>query len=148
MELHFRHDSPCYIARPTPNSFTPTTALILNDARLKQGPPPHDVIAINKEMSTHPPDIVDWLTTSAPLHTEKHGDRARFTGENCVVERWEPEQFPPYDCVCYTSRPLPPGQVWQTTVLNTTTKRWGVGLVSGCVLCLLYHLVMSMYIYQ
>ena len=125
-----------------------TSALILNDARLKQAPPPHDVIGINTEMATHPLDIVDWLATPAPLNTEKYGGKAIFSGENSVVERWEPEQDPPNDCVCYTSRPLPPGQVWQTTVLNTTTK-WRInGLVSGCVLCLLYYLVMSMYIYQ
>ena len=102
---------------------------------------------VNKEMATHPLDISQWVPTPAPLNTEKHGHRARFTGDNSVVERWEPEQDP-YFCVCYTSRPLPPGQVWQTTILNTTT-RWSVGgLVSGCVLCLLYYLVMSMYIYQ
>ena len=77
-------------------------------------------------------DIGDWLATPAPLNTEKHGDRARFSGDNCVVERWEPEQDPG-NCVCYTSRPLPPGQVWQTTILNTTTRRWRYGLVSGCI---------------
>ena len=77
-------------------------------------------------------DSGDWLATPAPLNTEKHGPNARFTGDNSVVERWEPEQDP--YCVCYTSRPLPPGQVWQTTVLNTTTTEWPVGLVSGCVL--------------
>ena len=87
-------------------------------------------------------DIGDWLATPAPLNTEKHGYGARFSGDNSVVEQLEPEHDPAADCVCYTSRPLPPGQVWQTTILNTTTG-WGVGLVSGCVLCLLYHLVMS-----
>ena len=90
--------------------------------------------------------IGDWLATPAPLNTEKHGDRARFSGDNSVVERWEPGQYA-YGCVFYTSRPLPPGQVWQTTILNSTTRRRGAGLVSGCVLCLLYHLVMSMYIF-
>ena len=110
------------------------------DAHLKQAPPPHDVIAINTEMAAHPPDIVDWLTTSAPLDTEKHGPWARFYGDNSIVEQWEPVQVSG-NCVCYTSRPLPPGQVWQTTILNATTRWSGGGLVSGCVLCLL---VMSM----
>ena len=79
-------------------------------------------------------DISEWLPTPALLNTEKHGHEAIFSRDNSVVERWEPEQYGG-DCICYTSRPLTPGQVWQTTILNTT-KRWGGGLVSGCVLCL------------
>ena len=77
----------------------------------------------------------DWLRASAPFNTKKHGRRAIFSGDNSVVERWQPEVYDE-GCVCYTSRPLPPGQVWETTILSTTS-RWMVGLVSGCVLCLL-----------
>ena len=50
------------------------------------------------------------------------------------------------DCVCYTSHPLPPGQVWEIVILNTTSG-WGGGLVSGCVLYLLYHLFTSVLVH-
>ena len=86
------------------------------------------------DMAAHPHDPLDisqWLPTPAPLNTEKHGFRARFSGDNSVVERWESEQYS-IGCVCYTSRPLTPGQVWQTTVLNANTGKWSLGLVSGC----------------
>ena len=85
--------------------------------------------------SVVPADTRDWLATSAPLNTKKHGSRARFSRDDCVVERREPEDYPG-DCVVYTRDPLPLGQVWQATILNSTRKWKGFGgLVSGCVLC-------------
>ena len=96
-------------------------------------------------MSTNPLDVSDWLRTPAPFNLKKHGKRAIFSGDNSVVERREPEKYDD-GCVCYTSRPLPPGQVWEITIPNTTS-RWGWGLVSGCVLYLLYHLFMSVLVH-
>ena len=96
-------------------------------------------------MSTNPLDVSDWLRTPAPFNLKKHGKRAIFSGDNSVVERREPEKYGG-GCVCYTSHPLPPGQVWEITILNTTS-RWGGGLVSGCVLYLLYHLFMSVLVH-
>ena len=96
-------------------------------------------------MSTNPLDVSDWLRTPAPFNLKKHGKRAIFSGDNSVVERREPEDS--YDgCVCYTSHPLPPGQVWEIVILNTTS-RWYDGQVSGCVLYLLYHLFMSVLVH-
>ena len=87
--------------------------------------------------------VSDWLRTPAPFNLKKHGRRAIFSGDNSVVERREPEKYG-NDCVCYTSQPLPPGQVWEITVLNAISSGWTYnGLVSGCVLYLLYHLFMS-----
>ena len=84
-------------------------------------------------MASFPRNVSDWLVTPAPLNTEKHGRRAIFSGHNSIVERRRPDDSP-YDCVCYSSHRLPLGQVWQITLLNTTSK-WGYGgLVSGCVL--------------
>ena len=98
-------------------------------------------------MSTNPLDVSDWLRTPAPFNLKKHGPRAIFSGDNSVVERREPVKYG-NDCVCYTSQPLPPGQVWEITILNTTS-RWTYygGLVSGCVLYLLYHLFMSVLVH-
>ena len=90
--------------------------------------------------------VSDWLRTPAPFNLKKHGSNAIFSGDNSVVERREPEKYDS-GCVCYTSRPLPPGQVWEITILNTNS-RWGYdGLVSGCVLYLLYHLFMSVLVH-
>ena len=97
-------------------------------------------------MSTNPLGISDWLRTPAPFNLKKHGQRAIFSGDNSVVERRESEKNSGY-CVCYTSHPLPPGQVWEITILNTTSKEWNIGLVSGCVLYLLYHLFMSVLVH-
>ena len=83
-------------------------------------------------MASVPRNVSDWLVTPAPLNTEKHGGRAIFSGDNSVVERRRPDDYQ-WDCVCYTSHRLPLGQVWQITLLNTTS-RWSGGLVSGCVL--------------
>ena len=91
-------------------------------------------------------DVSDWLRAAAPFNLKKHGPRAIFSGDNSVVERRQPEKYS-FNCVCYTSHPLPPGQVWEITILNTTS-RWSTGLVSGCVLYLLYHLFMSVVHYQ
>ena len=95
-------------------------------------------------MSTNPPDVSDWLCTPAPFNIQKHGESAIFSGDNSVIERRKPE-YNRYGCVCYTSHPLAPGQVWEIRILNTIS-RWGTwygGLVSGCVLYLLYLLFMS-----
>ena len=81
-------------------------------------------------------DVSDWIAAPAPLNRNKCGRRAVFSSDNSVVQRRDPEILGG-DCVCYTVHPLPPGQVWHTTVLETTTK-WGAGLVSGCVQSLLY----------
>ena len=89
------------------------------------------------KMSTNPLDVSDWIRTPAPFNLKKHGPRAIFSGDYSVVERREPEKYG-YDCVCYTSHALPPGQVWEITILNTiSTWRWG--LVSECVLYLIVH---------
>ena len=91
-------------------------------------------------------DVSDWLRTPAPFNLKKHGKRAIFSGDNSVVERLETDKYRD-GCVSYTSQPLPPGQVWEITILNTTS-RWIVGgLVSGCVLYLLYHLFMSVLVH-
>ena len=96
-------------------------------------------------MSTNPLDVSDWLRTPAPFNLKKHGPRAIFSSDNSVVERREPRKYG--GCVCYTSRPLPPGQVWEITILNTTSMWLGyTGLVSGCVLYLL-HLFMSVLVH-
>ena len=96
-------------------------------------------------MSTNPLGVSDWLRTPDRFNLKKHGKRTIFSGDNSVVERREPEKY--HYCVCYTSRPLPPGQVWEITILNTTSA-WGYGgLVSGCVLYLLYHLFMSVLVH-
>ena len=75
------------------------------------------------------PDVTDWVATPAPFNTEKRGERAKFSKENCVVERLRPEVYE-YGCLAYTFSPLPLGQVWQTTVLRATWS-WIGGLVSG-----------------
>ena len=98
-------------------------------------------------MSTNPLVVSDWLRTLATFNLKKHGPRAIFSGDNSVVEKREPDKYDDGDdCVCYTSQPLPPGQVWEITILNTIS-RWGGGLVSGCVLYLLYHLFMSVLVH-
>ena len=81
-------------------------------------------------------DVSDWIAAPAPLNINKCGKRAVFSSDNSIVQRRDPENRS-RDCVCYTVHPLPPGQVWQTTVLETTTG-WNYGLVSGCVPSLLY----------
>ena len=86
--------------------------------------------------SSIPLSVNDWIATPAPLNTDKHGENARFSGDNSVVERWPPDTHYGGGCVCYTSHPLPVGQVWQTTVLNTTSE-WSGGLVSGGVVSFL-----------
>ena len=76
-----------------------------------------------------PSDVTNWLATPAPFNAEKHGARARFSGDDSsVVERREPDDH----CdggVAYTASPLPLGHVWQITLLNTTGRQWGFGLV-------------------
>ena len=82
-------------------------------------------------MSKNPFGVSDWVRAPAPFNLKKHGPRAIFSSDNSVVERREPEKYS-NQSVCYTSRPLPPGQVWEITILNTTSG-WGWGLVSGCI---------------
>ena len=83
-------------------------------------------------MASVPRNVSDWLVTPAPLNTERHGERAIFSRDNSILERRRPGDYPG-DCVCYSSHRLPLGQVWQITLLNTTSG-WPFGLVSGCVL--------------
>ena len=82
-------------------------------------------------------DVSDWIATPATLNDKKSGERAIFSTDNSIVQRRDPESNRG-GCVSYTRGPLPPGQVWQVTVLETTRK-WDYGLVSGCVLSLVYH---------
>ena len=96
--------------------------------------PPH-LPHVSPEMSVAT-DVSVWIATPAPLNRNKCGERAVFSGDNSIVQRRDPEQHW-CGCVCYTAHPLPPGQVWQTTILETTTK-WNLGLVSGCVPSILY----------
>ena len=97
----------------------------------------HYVIVINKDVYKS----ARHLRTPAPFNLKKHGTNAIFSGDNSVVERRKPDGYS-CECVCYTSQPLPPGQVWEITILNTTSG-WQGGLVSGYVLYLLYHLLMG-----
>ena len=76
--------------------------------------------------------VSDWFRTPAPFNLKKHGKTAIFSSDNSVVERREPEKYAD-ETVCYTSQPLPPGQVWEITILITNSG-WDIGLVSGCVL--------------
>ena len=82
-------------------------------------------------------DVSDWIVTPAPLNDKKSGRKAIFSTDSSIVQRRDPESIPGY-CVSYTRGPLPPGQVWQITVFETTTG-WGGGLVSRCVLSLPYR---------
>ena len=82
------------------------------------------------DFSVVPSDVSDWPATTAPFNTQKYGEKVEFTGDNSIVERLETRRS--LNFVVYTREPLPLGQVWQTTVLKTTTRtRWG-GLVSVC----------------
>ena len=80
-------------------------------------------------MAIVPTVLSDWVPGPFVLNTKKCGDRAKFSGDNSVVERELPEMYDA-GCVTYTANPLPLGQVWQTTILSTTRK-WLGGLVSG-----------------
>lgn len=82
-------------------------------------------------MASVPLTVSDWLAAPAPLNTVKCGERAIFSVDNSVVERWRPDDHPSA-CVCYTASSLLLGKVWQTTTLNTTTG-WRGGLVSGSI---------------
>ena len=84
-----------------------------------------------------PASISDWFATPAPFNPRKHGMTARFSDLESVVTRACPLNYGA-DCVVYTREPLPREQVWQTTVMDTSSK-WGGygGLVSECVLCIL-----------
>ena len=86
-------------------------------------------------------DVSDWIITPAPLNYKKSGERAIFSTDNSIVQRLDHENESNY-CVCYTRDPLPPGQVWQVTVLETT-REWSsyAPMVSGCVLSLLYDVI-------
>ena len=91
------------------------------------------------KMSVVAADVSDWIPTPAPLNYNKSGVNAVFTSDNSILQRRNPERER-LGCVGYTAHPLPLGQVWQTTVLETST-RWINGLVSGCVPSLLYHYI-------
>ena len=81
-----------------------------------------------------PSSVASWSNRPAPFSTRKHGTRVKFSVDNTVAEKVQSEEV--YNAVVYTADTLPLGQVWQTTILGTT-RGWGVGLVSGCVLCFL-----------
>ena len=83
-------------------------------------------------------DVSDWLRAPAPFNLKKHGRRAIYSSDNSIVERRKPESSH-NECVCYTSQPLPPGQVWEITILNTIST-WLTydGVVSGCVYTISY----------
>ena len=83
-----------------------------------------------------PSSVASWSTRPAPFSTSKHGTNVKFSVDNTVAERVQPVEYQYGDAVVYTADTLPLGQVWQTTILGTTT-RWRGGLVSGCVLCFL-----------
>ena len=91
------------------------------------------------KMSAVAADVSDWIPTPAPLNYNKSGVNAVFTSDNSILQRRDSEND--YGgCVSYTAHLLPLGQVWQTTVLETTTG-WGDGLVSGCVPSTKYHYI-------
>ena len=92
------------------------------------------------KMSAVAADVSDWIPTPAPLNYNKSGENAVFTSNNSILRRRDPERETG-GCVSYTAHPLPLGQVWQTTVLETTTRWSSFGLVSGCVPSLLYHYI-------
>ena len=98
--------------------------------------PSSDLPHVSLEMSVAA-DVSDWIAAPAPLNINKCGEKAVFSSDNSVVQRGDPESWRD-NCVCYTVHPLPPGQVWQTTVLETSNTVWLYGLVSGCVPSLLY----------
>ena len=85
-------------------------------------------------------DVSDWIVTPAPLNDKKNGLLAIFSTDNSIVQRRDPENRE-RDCVSYTRGPLLPGQVWQVTVLETSTRDWAWGLVSGYVLLFGHDLV-------
>ena len=80
-----------------------------------------------------PSSVASWSTRPVPFSTRKHGWNVEFSVDNTVAERVRSYRD---DAVVYTADTLPLGQVWHTTILGTT-RRWGGGLVSGCVLCFL-----------
>ena len=83
-----------------------------------------------------PSSVASWSTRPAPFSTRKHGIYVKFSVDNTVAERVGVYSN---GAVVYTSVPVPLGQVWQTTILGTSTgySRGLSGLVSGCVLCFL-----------
>ena len=85
-----------------------------------------------------PSSVASWSTGPAPFSRWKHGRNVKFSVDNTVAERVQPEEDDKYgDAVVYTADPVPLGRVWQTTILGATTRWRGYGLVSGCVLCFL-----------
>ena len=74
--------------------------------------------------------VTSSVPMPAPLSTEKHGYRAKFSGDNSLVQRRAPKN----GCVYYLAHPLPQGKVWQITVLSTAFLWKGSrqGLMSGC----------------
>ena len=79
-------------------------------------------------MAIVPSVLSEWVPGPFVLNTKKCGVRAKFSEDNSVVEREQPEDIG--GCVTYTTNPLPLGQVWQTTVLSTNWEWITGGLVS------------------
>ena len=80
-------------------------------------------------MAMVPTVLSDRVPIPFVLNTKKCGIRAKFSGDNSVVERKRPGWYW-NGGVAYTANPLPLGQVWQTTILGTT-ESWAGGVVSG-----------------
>ena len=76
--------------------------------------------------------LASWIPRPAPFNDSKHGTRVEFSEECSAAERESPELHHK-NAVVYTAQPVPVGEVWRITVLNTT-REWGGGLVSGWIL--------------
>ena len=78
-----------------------------------------------------PSNVANWPARPAPFNTQKHGKRIKFSELSSVAERVEPEEDTA-DAVVYTAAHLPLGQVWQTTILDTSSLS-AAGPVRGCI---------------
>ena len=56
-----------------------------------------------------PSSVASWSNRPAPFSTRKHGRNVKFSVDNTVAERVQPER--PVDAVVYTDT-LPLGRVW------------------------------------
>ena len=70
--------------------------------------------------------VSDTVASHARLHSKRFGENAIFSGSNSIVHRRAPEENLGH-CVCYTQHPLPPGQVWQITIFDTSSQWKGYG---------------------
>ena len=70
--------------------------------------------------------VSNWIVIPAPLSKKNSGNDAEFSANCSTVRRVDPERNK-IGCVCYTSDPLPLGNLWQTTVLSTSSSWSGYG---------------------